>query len=139
MTKFSMNRRTFLETSIAAGVLASFPARGFAANHDIKTVGVQLYTVREDMKTDFAGTIGKVAAIGYKEVEFAGYFDHKPADVRAILDKNGLTAPSCHVSLEVVETKWPETLDAAHTVGHSFIVCPWVEEKMRKSPDGWKK
>lgn len=139
MTKFSMNRRTFLETSIAAGVLASLPARSFAATHDIKKVGVQLYTVRDDMKKDFTGTIAKVAAIGYKEVEFAGYFDHKPADVRAILDKDGLTAPSCHVSYDVVENKWPETIDAAKTVGHSYIVCPWVEEKLRKSPDGWKK
>jgi sugar phosphate isomerase/epimerase len=138
MTKLSMNRRTFLETSIAAGVLASLPARSFAAMHEIKKVGVQLYTVRDDMKKDFAGTIAKVAGVGYKEVEFAGYFDHKPADVRAILDKNGLTAPSCHVGYEVVENKWPETLDAAHTVGHSYIVCPWVEEKLRKSPDGWK-
>lgn len=139
MTKFSMNRRTFLETSIAAGVLASLPARSFAATHDIKKVGVQLYTVRDDMKKDFAGTIAKVAGIGYKEVEFAGYFDHKPADVRAILDKDGLTAPSCHVSYDVVENKWPETIDAAKTIGHSYIVCPWVEEKLRKSPDGWKK
>ncbi|HTP69002.1 MAG TPA: sugar phosphate isomerase/epimerase [Dongiaceae bacterium] len=138
MTKLSMNRRTFVQTSVAAGVLASLPTRGFAAMHQIQKVGVQLYTVRDDMKKDFAGTVAKVAAIGYKEVEFAGYFDHKPAEVRAMLDKDGLTAPSCHVSYDVVENHWPETLDAAHTVGHSFIVCPWVEEKLRKAPDGWK-
>src|SRR5215470_2438314 len=138
MTKFTMNRRTFLEASVATGVLASLPVRSFAATHEIKRVGVQLYTVRDDMKKDFAGTIAKVAAIGYKEVEFAGYFDHKPSDVRAILEKNGLTAPSCHVSYEVVEKKWPETIDAAKTIGHAYIVCPWVEEKLRKSPDGWK-
>jgi sugar phosphate isomerase/epimerase len=138
MIKLSMNRRTFLEASVATGVLASFPARGFAAMHQIAKVGVQLYTVRDDMKKDFAGTIAKVAAVGYKEVEFAGYFNHSPADVRSILDKNGLAAPSCHVSYDVVENHWPETLDAAHTVGHTFIVCPWIEEKLRKSPDGWK-
>ena len=139
MTKFSMNRRTFLETSIAAGVLASFPARSFAATHEIKKVGVQLYTVRDDMKKDFSGTIGKVAAIGYKEVEFAGYFDHKPADIKVLLEKDGLTAPSCHVSYDVVENHWPETIDAAKIIGHDYIICPWVEEKLRKSPDGWKK
>jgi len=138
MTKLSMNRRTFLETSIAAGILASLPGRAFAATHDIKKVGVQLYTVRDDVKKDFAGSIAKVAAIGYKEVEFAGYFDHKPSDVRALLDKNGLAAPACHVSYEVVEKHWPETIDAAKTIGHQYIVCPWVEEKLRKSPDGWK-
>jgi len=139
MTKFSMNRRTFLETSLATGVLASLPARAFAAMHEIKRVGVQLYTVRDDVKKDFAGAVAKVAAVGYKEVEFAGYFDHSPAEVRSIVDKNGLSAPSCHVGYDIVENHWPETIEAAHTVGHSYIVCPWVDEKIRKSPDGWKK
>jgi sugar phosphate isomerase/epimerase len=134
-----MNRRTFLETSIAAGVLVSFPARSFAAMHEIKKVGVQLYTVRDAMKKDFGGTIAKVAGVGYKEVEFAGYFDHSPADVRALLDKNGLTAPSCHIGYDVVEKQLPETIAAAHTVRHSYIICPWIDEKLRKSPDGWKR
>jgi sugar phosphate isomerase/epimerase len=133
-----MNRRTFIQTSVATGVLASLPTRSFAATHEIKKVGLQLYTVRDAMKKDFAGTIAKVASTGYKEVEFAGYFDHSPADVRAILDKNGLTGPSCHVDFETVEKKLPETIDAAHTIGHTFIICPWVDEKLRKSPDGWK-
>jgi len=134
-----MNRRTFIECSIATGILASLPARGFAAMHQINKVGVQLYTVRDAMKTDFAGTIAKVAGAGYKEVEFAGYFDHKPADVRAILDKNGLTAPSCHFGYDVVQKQWPETLDAAHTIGHTFIICPWIPENERKSSEGWKR
>jgi sugar phosphate isomerase/epimerase len=138
MTKVYMHRRTFLEASVATGMLASLPTRGFAAMHQINKVGVQLYTVRDDMKRDFAGTIARVAAIGYKELEFAGYFDHKPADVRAIVDKNGLSAPSCHVSYDTVENHLPETIEAAHTIGHTFIVCPWIEEKLRKSPDGWK-
>ena len=134
-----MNRRTFIESSIAAGILTSLPSATLAATHKIDKVGVQLYTVRDLMKTDFAGTIAKVASTGYKEVEFAGYFDHSPQDVRSILDKNGLTAPSCHVSLDVVQNKWPETIEAAKTIGHSFIVCPWIDENMRNSADAWKK
>src|SRR5271157_2756551 len=134
-----MKRRTFIESSLAAGILASLPARGFAEMHQIDRVGVQLYTVRDAMKKDFAGTIAKVASIGYKEVEFAGYFNHSPADVRAILDKNGLTAPSCHVGYDVVENHLPETIAASKTIGHTYIVCPWIDEKLRKSPGGWKK
>jgi len=133
-----MNRRTFIETSIAAGVLSALPSRAFATTHQIEKVGVQLYTVRDAMKSDFTGTIAKVASIGYKEVEFAGYFNHSPSEVRAILDKNGLAAPSCHVGYDVVEKKWPETIEAAHTIGHSFIVCPWIDQKLRKSADDWK-
>ncbi|MGB2665811.1 MAG: sugar phosphate isomerase/epimerase [Candidatus Acidiferrum sp.] len=133
-----MNRRTFIESSFAAGVLASLPSSAFAASHQIEKVGVQLYTVRSLMKMDFAGTIAKVASIGYKEVEFAGYFDHSPKDIRALLDKDGLTAPSCHVSYDILQNHWPETIDAAHTIGHTFIVCPWIDEKERNSADGWK-
>ena len=134
-----MNRRTFIETSVAAGVLSALPSRAFPATNQIEKVGVQLYTVRGAMKSDFTGTIAKVASIGYKEVEFAGYFNHSPSEVRATLDKNGLAAPSCHVDYDVVEKKWPETIDAAHTVGHSFIVCPYIDQKLRKSADDWKR
>jgi sugar phosphate isomerase/epimerase len=133
-----MNRRTFIEASFATGVLASLPSTTFAATHQIQKVGVQLYTVRNLLKTDFDGTIAKVASTGYKEVEFAGYFDHSPKDLRAILDKNGLAAPSCHVDFATVENKWPETIEAAKTIGQSFIVCPWIDEKERTNPDAWK-
>ena len=105
-----MNRRTFIGTSIAASLAAAAkPSWAADSTHHIDRIGIQLYTVRDAMKTDFEGTIAKVAATGYKEVEFAGYFDHSPKDVRAILDKNGLASPSCHVGYDVVEKKWPET------------------------------
>ncbi len=144
-----MNRRTFIGTSIAATFAAAakpawaadtaHSAGRSAATRSIDRVGLQLYTVRESMKTDFEGTIAKVAATGYKEVEFAGYFDHSPKDVRAILDKNGLASPSCHVGYDIVDKNWPETLEAAKIVGHSFIICPWIDEKQRAAPDGWKR
>jgi sugar phosphate isomerase/epimerase len=134
----AMNRRTFIGTSIAAAVAASNPAWPAEAFH-IDRVGLQLYTVRDLMKKDFEGTIAKVAQIGYKEVEFAGYFGRSPQDVRAILEKDGLTSPSTHVDYDIVEKKWPETLDTAHTIGHAFVVCPWIDAKQRKTPDGWKR
>ena len=90
------------------------------------------------MKNDFEGTIAKVASTGYKEVEFAGYFGHSPKDIRALLDKHGLTAPSQHVPYDVVENKWQETLEASNVVGHEFVVCPWIDEKQRNA-DGWKR
>ncbi len=142
-----MNRRTFIGTSIAATLAAAAePAWAADATHKIDRIGLQLYTVRDAMKTDFEGTIAKVAATGYKEVEFAGVFDPKggyfgrsPKEVRAILDKNGLAAPSCHAGYGVVEKSWPEALEAAKIVGHSYIICPWIDEKQRVEPDGWKR
>ncbi len=134
-----MNRRTFIGTSIAAAFAASRPSWASEAAHKIDRIGLQLYTVRDAMQSDFEGTIAKVAATGYKEVEFAGYFGHSPKDVRAILDKNGLTAPSAHVSYDLVEKKWPETIEAAKIIGHSYIICPWIDEKQRGSSDGWQR
>ncbi len=134
-----MKRRTFIESSLATAILASLPARGFAATHQIEKVGLQLYTVRDFMKSDFEGTIAKVAAAGYKEVEFAGLFNHSPKDVRAILDKDGLTAPSCHVGYDVVEKQWPDTIEAAKIMGQTYIVCPGIPDVQRKQPDGYKR
>jgi len=101
---------------------------------------VQLYTVRNQIKQDFEGTIAKVAQIGYKEVEFAGYFDHSPKDIRAILERNRLTGPSAHVEYKVLSPdQWPQALEAAKVIGHEYIVNPWVPEELRKSPDDWKR
>jgi sugar phosphate isomerase/epimerase len=133
-----MNRRTFIGSSIAASLVVSHQSWA-AESRKLDRVGMQLYTVRDLMKSDFDGTLAKVAAIGYNEVEFAGYFDHAPKDVRAMLDKYKLTSPSEHVSYEVVQNKWQETLDAAHVVGHKFIVCPSIDDSQRKVSVGWTK
>src|ERR1700726_3916756 len=134
-----MDRRTFLQTSIAAATVAASSPVWAAEGHHVDRVGLQLYTVRDLMKKDFEGTIAKVAQTGYKEVEFAGYFGKSPQDVRKILDANNLTSPSEHVAYDVVEKKWPETLEAAHALGQKFVVCPWIEVSQRKEADGWKR
>jgi sugar phosphate isomerase/epimerase len=138
-----MNRRTFIGNSIATTLLASGATseltRAAGGSRKLERIGMQLYTVRDLMKADFEGTLAKVAAISYNEVEFAGYFDKAPKDIRAMLDKYKLTAPSEHVSYEVVQNKWQETLDAAHIVGHKFIVCPSIDDEQRKKADAWKK
>jgi sugar phosphate isomerase/epimerase len=132
-----MDRRSFLGTVTAAGILAQHVS--WAAERKIEKVGVQLYTVRDQMKADFAGTIEKVAKIGYREVEFAGYFDNPPKEVKSLLDKNGLTAPSAHIDYEHITTKLPEVIEAAKVVGHQYIVCPWMPEELRGDADGWKR
>ena len=135
-----MNRRTFIEASVATALATSLRRSAFAAaTHKIDKIGVQLYTVRDAMKTDVPGTLAKIAAIGYKEMEFAGYFGQSPKDIRALLDKNGLSSPSSHVPYDVVVAHWPEALDTAHQIGQNFIVCPMIDEKLRQAPDGYKR
>src|SRR6266496_4304336 len=89
-----VNRREFVQTMTAIGATTLFckvPRTAHSAR--LEKVGLQLYTVRDKMKEDFEATLARVAEIGYKEVEFAGYFDHAPADVRAILAPLGPRRP----------------------------------------------
>src|SRR5690348_3649737 len=120
-----MDRRTFLGTMTAATLLADRLAQAATDDRKLEHIAVQLYTVRAPMKKDFEGTLAKVAAIGYREVEFAGLFDHTPQQVKSILDRDGLKAVSSHVDYDILETKWDKTLEGAKTMGQSFIVCPW--------------
>jgi sugar phosphate isomerase/epimerase len=129
------NRRTFLG-QIAAGALLS-TAVGRAAERKLDKLGLQLYTVRDDMAKEFDGTLAKVAAAGYQEVEFAGYFDHDPKAVRDALVRHRLTSPSAHIDYSTLETKLPQVIEASHTIGHKFTVNPWLDEEMRKQPGVW--
>jgi sugar phosphate isomerase/epimerase len=134
-----LDRRTFIGSLTAATILA--PRLTWAAeSHKIDKIGLQLYTLRDNMKTDFEGTIAKVASTGYKEVEFAGYFDHTPQQVRAILDKDALTAPSVHVDYKSLAVdKFPKVIEDSKIIGHQYIVMPWIDDEVRKDPDGWKR
>jgi sugar phosphate isomerase/epimerase len=132
-----MNRRTFIESSIAAAVVSATARPAWGAVHHIDRIGLQLYTVRELMKQDFDGTIAGVAKIGYKEVEFAGYFGKTPKEAKAVIDANGLTSPSAHHPIDALESKLPEILEGAHVIGQKFIVCPYLDAKARTA-DGYK-
>ena len=132
-----IDRREFLGTMGALAATAVLPAcRTARATSRISKIGLQLYTVRDLMKKDVEGTLAAVAGAGYTEVEFAGYFTHTPAEVRAMLDRHGLTAPSVHTG-DISPDAWAKALDAAHVVGHEYIVVPWIPEERRKTLDDW--
>lgn len=137
-------RRNFLATlGVAAfGIARSDAAAAselLASTKKIKRIGVQLYTVRDLMKADVPGTLAKVAAIGYKEVEFAGYFGHTPAQIRALLRRNGLSSPSSHLPFESLETGWQKQLDDAKAAGHKWVTIAWLPEEKRRTLDDWKR
>src|SRR5436309_3762362 len=124
-----MNRRAFIG-SVTATVLLN-RLGSFARNHSLKTIGMQLYTVRRQLEKDFEGTLAKVASLGYAEVEFAGYFNETPQQVRDVLKRHHLTAPSAHIDYgSLTGDKWARVIDAAHTVGHSYLVNAWVDESI---------
>ena len=109
------------------------------ARRRIGPIGIQLYSVRRVMANDFEGTLARLAQIGYKKVEFAGYYDRTPQAIRAVLDKNGLTAPSTHIDMNTISTDTNRVLDVAQTIGHEYITVPWIDESKRKTLDDWKR
>lgn len=103
-----------------------------AARRSVGPIGIQLYTVRREMQRDMAATLAAIAAIGYREVEFAGYFGRTPAQVRELLASAGLTAPSTHLAYERVTTDWDRALDEAAAIGHRYVTVPWVPLAQRR-------
>lgn len=118
-------------TAGAAGSVSAGAAPEAAATGTLGPIGVQLYTVRDEMQRDVAATLARVARIGYKEVEFAGYFGHSPADIRAMLVATGLTAPSAHIALETMAADPAGTAAAAKLIGHQYVVVPWLDPSAR--------
>jgi len=131
----TLDRRRFIATVGAA--LAVGP-RIFATT--IPRLGAQLYTVRTLLEKDFDGTLASVASLGYTEVEFAGYFNRTPAQVRDALTRHRLAAPSGHIDYaSLTGDRWSRALESARTIGHKYLVNAWVDEPIRNQPDAWKR
>lgn len=133
-----MQRRTLLAAAVAGAVPLALKRPEFWPVSRLQPVGLQLYTVRGLMEKDFDGTLVSVAKVGYREVEFAGYFGRKPDQVRAALVKAGLAGISAHVPLDSLGSNWMATLEAATTMGHQYLMVPSVPEAKRKTLDDWK-
>lgn len=135
-----MDRRTFVGALGAAGAASLLPAGGpLMAQEKLDKIGVQLYTVRDLMKASVEKTLADVAAIGYQEVEFAGYFERPPRSIKQLLDRNGLQAPSAHIGIDLLRGPWNRTLEDSAEMGHKYLVVAWLDAKDRNSLDALKK
>jgi sugar phosphate isomerase/epimerase len=136
------SRRDAVKTlaALAAAGLLPRAARAVPWSADsIKRVGVQLYTVRAAMQADVAATLQAVARLGYREVEFAGYFKHSPAEIRQMLNDTGLASPSCHLGMNAVQGDFAATADAAQSVGHKYLTVASLDMRSIKTVDDWKR
>jgi len=119
-------RRKFLKTLAIAGAGVALPWPVLAQSRRVGAVGLQLYSLRAEMGADFEGTLAKLAEIGFKEMEFAGYFDKTPSQVRGVLDANGLTSSAAHIPLEAIRNNLNQVIDTAATIGQKYIVLPYM-------------
>ena len=123
-----MNRRDFLAAVGTTAALTPFAPLGCASTQTQETrkllrVGLQLYSLRDDARRDLERTIANIAAAGYHDVELLGSmnnFGMPAADLRRVLDRNGLRAPSTHVSGNVVDNL-ERNLDDAQALGHTYL------------------
>jgi len=101
-------------------------------------IGLELYTVRNELEKDFAGTIKKVAAIGYKEVELYAFLNKSAAEIRRALDDNGLVCPVAHYDL-TLQPRLAQEIDYAHHLGLKYMLVAWLTPEERKSLDQYKR
>ena len=105
----------------------------------LEPLGVQLYTVRAEMENGVEATLERVAAIGYEEVEFAGYFGHSPTEIRGMLARTGLRSPATHIQPAFDTDAWARALDDANEVGHEYVVVASIPGSMRADLDAWRR
>ena len=124
------SRRSFLKAGGAVAVAACAGAERLAGKSlhipmGLKLpIGLQLYSVRQLLAKDFDGTLGKVKAAGYTEVEAAGYYDRTAAEFRLGVDKAGLRCTSTHHPLDVLLARPDELIEYGHKLGVDYIVSP---------------
>ncbi|MEO6525180.1 MAG: sugar phosphate isomerase/epimerase [Gemmatimonadaceae bacterium] len=139
-----MHRRTFVQSLGAAllvpGAACAMPAARVSSARRLKRVGVQLYSLRDAAKADLDRTLADIAAIGYKDVEMLlsmGNFGSTPKQVRAMLDRHGLRAPSTHIGTATF-TQLDRALDEASIIGHQSLILADIPGTARKSLDGFR-
>jgi sugar phosphate isomerase/epimerase len=130
---------------IANSLLAAKPSK--------QLTGLQLYSVRDEMKKDPLGTLKQLSAMGYKHVEHANYVERKfygyaAKDFKKVLGDLGLQMPSGHTvmgkphwddSKKDFTDLWRYTVEDAAVVGQEFVISPWLDENLRKTADDLKR
>lgn len=145
-------RRKFLKTSALAVAGTTVFSNGFfAASKEI--MGIQLYSIRDEMKKDPLGTLKQLSVMGYKHVEHANYVNRKlygfsASEFKKVLAGLGLNMPSGHTVMGKQhwdETKkdftdeWKWTIEDAAVMGQQFVISPWLDESLRKNYDDMKR
>lgn len=130
-----ISRRKFLANSALLSAAVSTPLASLAQGRRVENAGLQLYTLRNEMARNFEGTLARVAALGYKEMEFAGYFNRTPAVVRQILDRYGLTSPAAHIQLQALRDDLDGEIERAAILGQKYIVVPILPADQRSIAD----
>lgn len=142
--KSTMKRREFVQTaSFAAVGLLSLPSF-MAIGNRAKTLGLQLYTLRDTMPKDPKGVLKQVSEFGYKELETYGYKDGKlfgmsNKEFNEYVRSLGMRVTSGHYGIDIIRSGWEKAVEDAKAIGQDFMVCPYLVESERTSLDDYKR
>lgn len=122
-----VSRRSFLATATIAAASA-LPSRRLFAEQSAPIIGLQLYSARVALAKDFPGTLKRIGAIGYHEVEAAGFYNHSAADVKRLMTDANLRCVSAHYGLADLLKTTDATIEYARTLGLDYVICssPWA-------------
>lgn len=141
-----MNRREYLKLALAAGACLAAPALAFGGTRKsiVDNLGIQIFTVRELMKTDPLGTLTALSKIGYREIEMVGFggsifledplYGYTAAEFRQILSDLGMRAPSTQFSSRAENLA--EIADAAQEIGVEYMVMGMARDFLEVTPEG---
>jgi sugar phosphate isomerase/epimerase len=135
-----ISRRIFLKAASASAACAAVwkSAPWLMANAMGLPLGLQLYSVRDLLPKDYEGTLRQLSAIGYREVEAAGFFGHTPSEVKQAMDHAGLLCVSAHYPMKDLLPKVDETIQFGKDLGLKYIVCasPMLKDPSRVKDPG---
>jgi len=146
-----LSRRSFLVSAgagMAAGSLVSKLA--FANHHNKVPLGIQLWTVKDEAEKDLEGTLRKLYALGFREIEFAGFYGKPAAEIGALLKTIGLTPVSMHAGADAIAATPDQIISDAKTLGLKYIICSspmsdaakakleWAKKMDALDPGDWK-
>jgi sugar phosphate isomerase/epimerase len=116
-----VSRRRVLKLGIAAAAIAAALPRQIFAKSLAKSTGIQLYTVSAELAENLPGTLTKIAAIGYRQVESAGLAGKTAQEFRKALDDAGLKCPSTHLFPAPGQSS-QQYLEYANILGSRYVV-----------------
>lgn len=148
------SRRKFLKSTgmlMAGSTLLS--SKLFASGAAVELLGIQLYSIRDDMKKDPLGTLKLLSAMGYKNVEHANYvgrkfYGYSPSEFKKVLQDLGLNMPSGHTVMgkqhwdtgkKDFTDEWKWTVEDAALMGQQFVISPWLDASLRQNYDDMKR
>ncbi len=136
-----INRRSFVKrAAMASAIPVAAQASRLRAEQRLKRIGAQLYTVRGPMAQDLPGTLSQVAGIGYREVEFAGYFGRSPNRIRSLLESNELDSPASHIGPESMGgDELQKAISFAAAIGNRFLILAWIPPQRRRGLEDYER